>query len=46
MKGGNWVPPEMIYSNISKEKLMYDRSLRASKFQYASYLGWGNLGWT
>ncbi len=44
MKGGNWVPPEMIYSNISKEKLkaLTDLAVR-SNFNMLRI--WGGAIW-
>ena len=44
MKGGNWVPPEMIYSNISKTKLetLTDMALKAN---FNMLRIWGGAIW-
>ena len=44
MKGGNWVPPDMIYSNISKERLnvLTDLALKAN---FNMLRIWGGAIW-
>jgi len=44
MKGGNWVPPEMIYSNISRERLdnLTDLALKAN---FNMLRIWGGAIW-
>jgi beta-mannosidase len=44
MKGGNWVPPEMIYSNISREKLEVLTDL-AVKSNFNMLRIWGGAIW-
>jgi beta-mannosidase len=44
MKGGNWVPPDMIYSNISRERLdlLTDMALEAN---FNMLRIWGGAIW-
>ena len=44
MKGGNWVPPDMIYSNISRERLdvLTDMALKAN---FNMLRIWGGAIW-
>jgi beta-mannosidase len=44
MKGGNWVPPEMIYSNVSRERLdaLTDMAIKAN---FNMLRIWGGAIW-